>query len=161
MVWKEIEGYKYRYRIGDEGVIQKYDDKKGWIAIKPYYHRGILYVRLRTTENTQKKVSVFRLIDNLFFNGYAKKNGLVMTRISDIKDDFSVGNIYFTTRKELGKKNGCMGTRKAVLMEYKGRETLYKSVREAARKNGMTTGAIIRRIRKQVFDQKGRQFKYA
>lgn len=160
MVWKEIEGYKYRYRIGDEGVIQKYDEKKGWVEVKTYCHRRVLYVRLRTNEDKQQRVPVFRLIDDYFYDGYAKKNGLVMSRISDIKDDFSVGNIYFTTRKELGKKFGGIGRRKTVFMTYKGEETVYKSVTQAAKKNGLTRNALLRRARKQVLDEKGRNFRY-
>lgn len=160
MIWKEIEGYRYRYRICDEGVIQKYDEKKGWIDLKTYFHQRTLYVKFMTNENKQKSISVFRLIDDYFFDGYAKKNGLVMSRKSDIKSDFSIANIYFTTKQKIGKKSGGIGRRKTVFMTYKGEETVYKSVTQAAKKNGLTRNALLRRARKQVLDEKGRHFRY-
>ena len=38
--WKEIPGYKYRYSISREGVIQKQMGDGSWLTLKPGLYHG-------------------------------------------------------------------------------------------------------------------------
>lgn len=161
MVWREITGYKYRYRISDQGEVQRFYPKHGWLPITSKITWNRLHVTLRRTDGKQTKIAVVNLMDQCFFGGYARKNGFHISHKNGSKSDCAAANLFFTTRSEIGKHWGTVGPRKAVIMTHKGKETIYPSMIEAARKNGMTKSALCRRINGEVYDQKGREFRYA
>lgn len=160
MVWKEIEGYKYRYRISDQAEIQRFYNGKGWERINTRITWNRLYANFRMVDGTQTKVAVVNLMDKYFFDGYARKNGFHIAHKNGSKCDCAKENLYFTNQSEIGKKWGKIGPRKSVIMDYKGEERIYNSVKEAAKKNGLTTSSLRRRILGEVLDEKGRIFRY-
>lgn len=157
--WKSIAGFKYPYRISDQGVVQKLDQKKGWVVIVPKSGK-CMYVRLRTIEGKQMTKPVNSLMDEYFFDNYAKKNNLRVAHKNGAKMDCSRDNIYFTTQSELGKRHGGSGRRRPVVRIWRGEKTFYRSVAEAANKNGLSNSSLERRIRGVTLDQKGRKFEY-
>ena len=161
MEWREITGYKYRYRISDQGEVQRFYPEHGWMPIASKMTWNRLHVTLRRTDGTQTKIAVVNLMDQCFFGGYARKNGFHISHKNGSKTDCAADNLFFTNQSEIGKRWGTVGPRKAVVMTYKGEETVYQSMIEAAQKNGLTKSALGRRINGEVYDQKGRVFKYA
>lgn len=161
MIWREITGYKYRYRISDQGEVQRFYQDKGWLPIASKITWNRLHVTLRRIDGKQTKIAVVNLMDQYFFDGYGRKNGFHISHKNGSKTDCSVSNLFFTSQSEIGKRWGAAGQRKAVIMSYKGEETVYQSVLEAAQKNGITTSSLTRRLKGRVFDQKGREFRYA
>lgn len=161
MIWREITGYKYRYRISAQGDVQRFYHNHGWVPISSKMSWNRLHVTLRRLDGKQTKIAVVNLMDQAFFDGYARKNGLHISHKNGSKTDCAAENLIFTTQSEIGKHWGTVGPRKAVIMLYKGEETIYSSMIEAAQKNGMTKSSLNRRIKGEVLDQKGREFRYA
>lgn len=159
MIWKEIEGYKFRYRISDQAEVQKFSTK-GWETLKTSFKWNRLHVRLKRKEGTQAAVAVVNLMDEYFFDGAARKNGWNICHKDGCKTDCAFENLYLTTQSEIGKRWGAKGSRKAVSMSKNGREVIYPSLAEAARKNGLTVPSLRRRMLGEVYDEKGRVFKY-
>lgn len=161
MVWKEIEGYKYYYRISDQAVIQRYDINKGWVTLKTCFKWGRLQVRLKKKDNKQTSQAVVNLMDKYFFNGYARKNGLNIFHKNGSKSDCAVENLEFLNQNEIGKRCGKIGSRKTIIVSKNGKDIeAYPSIKEAAKKNNISTSSLMRRLRGEVFDEKGRQFRY-
>lgn len=54
-MWVNIEGDRFKYRINDDGIVQKLLDDGTWYTLKPYTSgRARACVKMRTAEN--KKV---------------------------------------------------------------------------------------------------------
>lgn len=162
MIWKEIEGYKFPYRISDQGIVQKFHERKGWINISTFLYGGRFRVRLKGFDEKQKTIPIVSLMDKYFFDGYAKKNGLKIFHKNGSKADCSIENLEFLTQSEIGKKCGAFSKRKAVVKSKNGVDIeVYSSVKEAAKKNGLTRSSLSRRIKGKTLDEKGREFRYA
>lgn len=159
-MWKLIEGYKYPYRISDEGQVEVYKGK--WISIKPTISWNRAHVRMRTKDGKQAKVPVVRLMANAFMGGI--KPGHCVRH----KDRSKLGNGFYNLEQVPLNKCGELGSqssRKPVIkIDRDGNEVeLYKSVQEAAEANYISTMAVSRRCRRQVkdpFDLIGFSFKY-
>lgn len=159
MVWKKIEGYKFDYRISDQGNVQRFFQDKGWVELKTKVSLNRLHVTLRRTDGTQTKIAVVNLMDKCFFGGYARKNGLKITHKNGIKTDCAAENLHFTTPEEIGRLWGIVGSRKTVIRyDRHGNATAYSSVKEAARKNNLTTSSMNRRLNHGVLDPRGYRF---
>lgn len=159
-IWREITGYRYRYRISDQAQIQKFDPRAGWTDIATKISWNRLHVTLRGLDGKQHKVAVVNLMDAAFFGGYARRNGLKIAHKNRARADCSAENLYFTTQSEIGQRNGAIGRRKPVIVTRRGESIIYGSVTEAAEKTGLTRAGINRRLRGEVLDQKGRVFEY-
>lgn len=161
MIWKDIEGYKFPYRICDQGIVQKFDNKKGWVNLIGVLTWKRLYVRFRKKDGKIKKVAVVNLMDKYFFDGYARKNGLNIFHKNGSKTDCASENLEFLTQSEIGKRCGTKGSRKTVIMSKNGVDVeFYSSAKEAAQKNNLTRASLMRRLNGEVFDEKGRQFRF-
>lgn len=161
MIWKEIEGYKFPYRISDQGIVQKFDDKKGWTNLIGTITWNRLHVRFRKKDGKIQKVAVVNLMDKYFFDGYARKNGLNIFHKNGSKTDCAAENLEFLTQSQIGKICGKKGSKKTVIMSKNGVDIeFYSSAKEAARKNNLTKSSFMRRLNGEVFDEKGRQFRY-
>lgn len=158
MIWKEIPGYKFPYRISDQGEVQKWD-KKAWVTLRHRITWNRLYVCLRQADGKQAKVALVRLMDDAFFGGRAKRDGLRMLHKNGVKTECSADNLVPTPQSELGRIYGARGARKPVIRyDRNGNSTLYHSVKEAAQKNGLSTSAMDRRIYGKVLDPRGYRF---
>ncbi len=101
-MWKSIEGYKFPYRINEDGVVQVYKKKYDeWIEINKFYRGNHVYVYMRDEYGDQKQVSVPGMMREAFGN-----TGTVPCRkcISKIDRHGHVLETY-TTIKEAADKN--------------------------------------------------------
>ena len=78
MTWRKIDGYQYPYRINEEAQVQKWDGKQ-WIDIRARISGNRAVVYLRTVEGKQYKAALVRLMDDAFWEGRAKRDGLHIT----------------------------------------------------------------------------------
>lgn len=153
MSWRKIEGYKFPYRISEDGEVQVWKGK--WIPVTHYTENRTM-VRLRTVDGKQRSVGVFRLLDECFCGGYARVHGLCVRPKNGVKSDCTLDNMEYRTRAETGRKSLSRSARKAVVRtDRHGGTVLYKSVTEAARKNGISVQALDRRMYGGVLDPRG------
>lgn len=161
MIWKSISGYKYPYRISEEGEVQKYDSKKNiWISLKPKNHRYAV-VMLTKMDGKHREISLSSLMDQAFFGGYARKNGLVMYHRNGSAMDCSRENLIPMERRKVGKIVGGSARRTPVAkVERNGERIFYRSLKEAAEKNGMSSTAAQYRIKNGIYDPAGWYLEY-
>lgn len=153
-MWKDITEYKRPYRINELGEVQYFYQGK-WRALSPQLEGHRAYVIL-IGPNGRKKVGVFRLLDRYFRGGYADKHDLCIGPKNGVKSDCTLENMRYRTRSEIGRKSMSKTARKCVVRYDRfGEPVLYKSVGEAAEKNGMTRQALDRRLYHGVLDPRG------
>lgn len=158
MAWKDIPGYKTPYRINELGEIQQFLRGK-WRPVSHTVTPRRTEVRLRATDGTQKRVGVFRLLDIYFFNGFGAKNGLCVGPKNGVRSECTIENLAYRSQSDIGRSALSRSARKAVARyDTRGNVVLYKSVTEAARKNGLSLSALDRRIYGGVLDPHGHKF---
>lgn len=163
--WRKIEGYLYDYQINDLGQIRKVNPDGSIIMLKPVKNKetGIYSTSLRVAKNKRKRVAVKYLMDEVFFGGYAKKNGLCITHKNGIQTDCSKYNLKFVKPSQLGKmyKNA---EKRVVKVDKMGRMIeFYASCKEAAEKNFISPTAVYNRVNNKVkhpFNLDGYTYKF-
>lgn len=156
-MWKRIDGYKFPYRINELGEVQWFRWGR-WIPLKVYLTNRA-EVRLRGADGRQKRVGVFRILDECFCGGYARKNGLCVGPKNGVQTECTLRNMEYKTQSEIGKKSMARTMRKTVVRyDRDGEATVYGSISEAARGNGITTSGLDRRLYGGVLDPRGYRF---
>lgn len=159
MTWKQIEGYRSPYRISDRGEVQRQKKDGSWVRMCVYLSRSRAHVDLRRADGTRQKVAVVRLMDTYFLGGRAKREGLRILHRNGAKLDCAVENLVLTTQSEIGKRWGGTGRRKPVVRrDRNGAETLYASITNAAKANGLCRPELYRRLNGEVLDPRGYRF---
>lgn len=158
MEWRNIPGYKYPYRISDQGEVQKWDGK-AWVTLIPDTISARVQVRLKRKNGVQHRVGVFRLLDKYFNGGYADKHGLCVGPKNGVKTECTLENLAYKTQSEIGRKALSRTARKSVIRyDRYGNATIYPSVHEAATKNGLSNSSLDRRLYQGVLDPRGYKF---
>ena len=159
-MWRLIEGYKFPYRISDEGVVEVYKGK--WLPIKPCISWNRAHVRMRTKNGKQTKIPMVRLMADAFMGGVKPGHGIRH------KDRSKLGNALHNLEQVPLNKCGEFGNqapRKPIVkIDRDGNDVeIYKSVKEAATANFITHMTVTRRCKGEVknpFDLIGYSFKY-
>ena len=146
--WRKIEGYLYDYQINDLGQMRKVNPDGSIIELHPHKNKenGVYSISLRVAKNKRKHVAVKYLMDEVFFDGYAKKHGLSITHKNGFQTDCSVYNLLFVTPSQLGKryKNA---EKRVAKVDRRGRVIeFYSSCAEAAKKNFISPTAVYHRV---------------
>ena len=148
MAWKEIEGYKYPYRVSDTGRIQSCYSGK-WVDLSPSVHgkRKRLEITFVAQDGTKELVPVKYLVADAFMGG--RRPGYNIIHKNGMKSDCAVENLAFANKHDTGKMYGAIGRRKAVLKLDRSGNLLavYHSAKEAAKKNFMYEGQVKRHCR--------------
>ena len=146
--WRKIEGYLYDYQINDLGQMRKVNPDGSVIELHPHKNKenGVYSISLRVAKNKRKHVAVKYLMDEVFFDGYAKKHGLSITHKNGFQTDCSVYNLLFVTPRQLGNryKNA---EKRVAKVDRRGRVIeFYSSCAEAAKKNFISPTAVYHRV---------------
>lgn len=156
-MWKEIGGYKYPYRINQDGIVQVKHDGKWRTLEQNCRHYGRAEVYLRQTNGLYRAVGVFRLLDKCFNDGYAEKNGLCVVPHDGDKGNTELNNIAYRTRLDMSR--GSLGNRKPVVRyDQNGNSTAYKSCRDAAKASGIKPTTFSARLKNGTQDPRGYRF---
>lgn len=150
-MWKLIEGYKWPYRINEDGEVQK-NDGSGWVSLKPYLSgRRRPCVKMRTVNDGQADVPVTNLMADMFMGG--RKPGECVIHKNGAKMDCSLSNLKKVTRQDCGRLSGTC-RRKAVAKIAPDGEivAIYCSVHEASRCNFISMTAVWNRCTNKVSD---------
>lgn len=151
MIWKEIGGYRFAYRINEDGAVQRGMEDGTWRDVKPYLAKGgggsagnCLFVKLAVFPSGHKRVQVARLMEGRFIR--PRRPGEITSYRNRLPADCSRWNLYQTTRAQVNARVGG-GMRKSVEKVAPDGSVLelYGSVEEAARKNFASRGCIYRR----------------
>lgn len=153
--WRNIPGYGGKYRASRAGDIQRVFPSGLVQDMTPYRKqskvlRNRQFVKL-TINGKSKEVAMLKIMAETWHDNKDKnfvpyhKDGIVTNNHAD--------NIGFISRSELGKMTGHMsGKRKCVLkVDKDGNEVeVYRSAREAAKKNNMSYQTVLDRCHNRV-----------
>lgn len=150
--WEEIPGYKFRYRISREGVIQRRLDNGSWRDIQTSLLRGSsrATVNLTLDNGKRRNVAVVMLMAKAFMGG--KTPGMWIVHRNGLRTDNRLENLEAVTPAEGGKRYGSSGRRKPVVKIDRNGEVVetYRSAAEAAKKNHIGRSPVTARCRKEV-----------
>lgn len=150
--WVEITGYRFRYRINSEAVVQKELESGNWYTLKAYISgRTRACVKMRTKDNRKVDVPVVWLMADAFMGG--RRPGVNIIHKNGAKLDCALVNLAFASKKTSGKLSSA-NRRKAVMKVDKTGQVvaIYQSGREAAKKNYISQNAIWARCAGKVKD---------
>lgn len=173
-VWRDVPGYDGWYQISDEGDVRSWRGGR-WGRLKkprpmtPFIRkqgrRGrARFVKLTDADGRTRDVKVLTLMVDVWLGGTPP--GLVpYHKNGDLNDNY-VGNIGFTTPDRLGKMTGSQAKRKAVFKIAPGGKvvSMYRSAREAARKNHMSYQTVLDRCNRRIknpFALDGHDYRFA
>lgn len=147
MRYAMIEGYKFPYRIGENGVVESYRTGE-WVPVAvTAIGRRTAVVRLQGLEK-RVSVSVARLMANAFMGGVPKGYGVFHKNRAKLDNELE--NLELRPLKSCGRDT-CS---KAVFkIDRKGNVVeIYRSAIEAAKKNHMCVSAMYERCQGKIKD---------
>ena len=151
MAWKMIEGYKYPYRVSDEGEVERQWQNGKWKKIKPYPYNKRWLVELKLLDGGRKRVPVSELVADAFMGGTPP--GMLRVHRNGMQQDNAVENIIFLTRSQSSKRQRPGNCLPVAKLDQMGRVVaIYKSGAEAARKNHISQQAISARCNGRIKD---------
>lgn len=160
MRYADITGYAYRYRISEEGCVERYSDSKQvWVAV-PVRRRTTKYggkcrlevdlVRNRLQCN-KHRVAVVTLMADAFMGGRDAHAGLVVAHRNSMTTDCALENLYWTTREELGKRCGGQMRKPVCKLDVLGNLVkVYASVTECCASEFIDRSTLYRMIKNGV-----------
>lgn len=153
MAWKMIKGYKFPYRVSDQGEVQKQLPSGKWTTLKPspYGHARLYRVWMRLPDGAIKHVQVSKLVADAFLGGTPP--GMLRVHKNGLKQDNAVENIIFLPSEKAATKYRPGNSRSVLKVDRAGNVVdIYPSTAEAARKNHMSQGAIGKRCLGKIAD---------
>lgn len=158
--WRPIRGYGAMYEISDMGDVRSWRWRGARRASSPHLLQPFvrkqgrkgraLFVKLTDADGKSIDAKVLSLMVDTWMGG--KRPGQVPYHKSgDLKDNW-VGNIGFTSRKELGRKTGAAYGRVPVAKVTPEGEVVavYPSARAAAKANHMSYQTVLDRCNGKV-----------
>lgn len=142
-MWVDIPGYKFRYRINEDGIVQKLDGKQ-WVTLK-YSTNKRAEVRLLTVDGKREHVPVVRLMAQAFLGGY--RRGMTIVHKNRAKADNSLDNLKIVTQSEASAMADAK--RKPVEMVDRSGNVIevYRSGKAASEANYVSKSAVSERCR--------------
>jgi len=154
-MWKQIDGYRYPYRINEEAVVQRQLKDGSWQTLGAYFQggrgaAGRLAVRMTRAPKQYETRFVVDLMVDAFLGGM-RPPGKVLTHRNGMRADCSLENLVWTTPSAIGKRYGGSNRRSVEKVDRRGHVVaLYRSISEAAECEHCHRKAIIMRCRNQL-----------
>lgn len=149
-MWKQIDGYRWPYRINEDGRIQKFWQGQ-WVELHPYLSGGRTraMVKMRSADNRKIEVPMVWLMADAFMGG--RRDGYAIIHKDGAKLNNAVFNLEFMPRKHVGNLSK-YAKRKTVLKINPAGEVvdIFRSAREAADHDYISRNAVCDRCRNKV-----------
>lgn len=152
-MWKDIDGYKYQYKISDMAEIIKFDPiLQKWAKVNPFLSSWKrLYVSLQGEDGKRHSVCVANLMADAFMGG--KNLGECITYKNGSRMDCCLYNLQKMSRGDACKKSRYAKRRSVCKVDKDGNVVeVYSSLREASEKNFISYGAIQNRLYGKIKD---------
>ena len=150
--WVDVTGYKFHYQVSDGGRVRKQMPDGEWFYLKPYLSgRNRACVKMRTEDNKKVDVPVVWLVADAFLGG--RRPGMNIVHKNGAKFDCSPWNLVFLTKRDSGKCSEGAARRTVLKVDREGKVVeIYRSTREAAKKNFISQTAVWNRCLGRVKD---------
>lgn len=147
MRYAMIEGLKFPYRIGENGVVESCRNGR-WVPVAAHAqgHRSAV-VRLQGMEK-RVTIPVTRLMANAFMGGVPKGYGVFHKNRAKLDNELE--NLELRPLKSCG---GVTSNKPVLKIDRKGNIVeIYRSAKEAAKKNHMSASAMYERCEGKIKD---------
>ena len=159
-VWVELTGYAFRYRIGSCGEVQRYYPTKNEWRNKKQHMCGSnvlgsqrAAVKMTLANGEHKTVFVVDLMAEAFMGGRKAHPGMVITHKNGLRMDCALCNLKWTTKSEIGKRQGGAGRKSIEKIDRDGNVVaLYKSTTECCEHEFISRKSLWRRLKNQIPD---------
>lgn len=143
-----IPGYPL-YEIDQFGNIRRIFKTKR-VLITPVIKRGIYVIRLQNPDGQRKEERIHKLMQRTFLP--EPKPGQVLYHKNQNRLDNALSNLAYIERSKLGRLTGAKSRRKPVVKIDRTGEIVdvYKSAREAARRNWLSYQTVMDRCNGKV-----------
>ena len=151
MAWKMIEGFKYPYRISEEGQLQRWD-KDHWRDIRAHItsHRKV-EVKMMCADGKRRGFSLVRLMADAWLGG--RRDGMCLVHKNGCKLDCGVRNLEWRTFSGAAQLSKDNRRRPVVKIDKSGCVVeIYGSIKEAAEANHISIAAMNMRCMRKVAD---------
>lgn len=148
-MWVDIPGYKFRYRINDDGIVQKLDGDV-WVTLA-YNVNTRAEVSFRTIDGKRKKIPVVRLMAIAFMGGY--KRNMTIIHKNRVKTDNRLNNLKIVTKSEAAAMADSPKRRPVEMLDRDGNVVaVYRSQKAAGDANYVSKSAVSDRCRNRIQD---------
>lgn len=167
-MWKPIEGYRYPYRINEEGTVQRKLPTGEWKTMEHTVHRnqagrGYAAVNLAVFPQGHRAVTLAALMEGRFLP--VRKPGERYWHKSGSALDWSAKSIEVVSQAEFARRQGGPGRKIVAKVDRNGDMVeIYRSIQAAARSNFMDAKSVTNRCLgriKDPFAATGYTFRYA
>ena len=159
-MWVDIPGYKFHYRINDDGIVQKLDGDE-WKTLA-YNINTRAEVTFRTVDGKRKKIPVVRLMAIAFMGGY--KRGMAVIHKNRVKTDNALHNLKIVTKSQAAAMADSPKRRPVEMVDRDGNVIeVYRSQNAAGKANYLSKSAVSERCRnkyKDPYSLTGYTFRY-
>ena len=143
-MWKLVDGYKWLYRVSDQGEVQRQCPNGKWRTIKPYMNNNQARVGLIRPDGTKHRASVSGLVADGFMGGTPQ--GMLRCHKNGMKWDNAVENIVFLPPSKAATRHRPGNSRTVLKLDRQGNVVaMYRSSVEAAKANHISQAAISKR----------------
>ena len=142
MIWREVKGYRFLYRVSDMGSFQKQKADGTWRDIKASLDGKNVKVHVETLDGKRVTRILARIVYEAFHGSIPSGHDVVHK--NKLKADCAVYNLVAVPHNA---RRSTPGNRRPVLKLDRNGEVvaIYKSVVEAAAKNHISTAAMGKR----------------
>lgn len=148
VAWADVPGYDGKYQASVEGDVRRVYQSGKTRLMTPYRKKmsGSQRLVVKLTHNGKSKEEILMQVIAKTFLG-EPPDGFVPYHKNGCQTDNYLGNIAYISKKELGQRTGKLSRSMAVLKIDPNGEVVdvYRSAREAGRKNFMSYQTVIDR----------------
>lgn len=150
-MWKVLNGYFWPYRVNEDARVERQLDCGRWRVVTPFLDKlnRRYMVHVKGADGRRRNVPLKHLVAEAFMPGYHP--GIPIGFRNEMVTDCSLCNLYITSQKENGHRNGGNGRKAVEKIDRNGAVVnIYASISEAAKKNFISRKSVYYRCTGQM-----------
>lgn len=141
-MWKNIDGYKWPYRINEDGVVQKFY-RNQWVVMTATLTNNRVIVKMRMPDGKRRNIPVVHLMADAFMGGHDSSEWII--HLNHSKFDNRICNLRKVKASDGNKILKNVHRKVVAKIDTDGNIVeLYPTAKDAARKNYVAYDTVCR-----------------